>query len=460
VLQSKKKEKIEIMNHTDAKTETAQQRRILPESLNRALDDIISGTVAPLDTTSLRALATHPVGNPVLQLLLELELSRSGKQSAKQEASLFRKLLPDEPPEDGTPTAAFIKGLLFDPVGSVLLEVIVKYAPGKSFKNIYRCLIRQNLGSIVKNEIAGFVIVKVLERLGKEDLSDAAGRICSEIQILVDRSRIAIIKTLVERCQFRGVGEDVTDMILVALQRAYGSSPPEMLVSMLHLHEIDANPADAQRKMQSGPQDNAKSHGSLLAQAMLQSHGPLHGAIIDGLLAMDSQTLSAIAKDRAASRLLQSALSHDPSTKIFRKTAIQKLLGHVPDIATDLIGSHVLDSLWSATEDLRFLRERVAESLQANEAALRDSYAGRVVWRNWMMDLFKRQRTQWIAKGKAHVPGVSQGENSGATAEEGKSNLELARERHAASRKPVPQARRKAGNKAHPTRSAVQAATS
>lgn len=40
-------------------------------------------------------------------------------------------------------------------------------------------------------------------------------------------------------------------------------------------------------------------------------------------------------------------------------------------------------------------------SLMPYEALLRESWAGRIVWRNWSMDLFKRRRADWVKRVKS-----------------------------------------------------------
>ena len=202
LLQSKKKEHNVSSKNTATESASTASTRVVPDSFHAAIESIISGVTANLDTTSLRALATHPIANPVLQLLLTLSLTRSSKQNAiKDPRSPFRLLIPDDPPEEGTESAAFINHLLYDPIGSRLLEVMVTHAPGKSFKTLFRSLFKERMGMMARNETAAFVVVKVLERLGTADLESVVGPICAEISTLVRRSRTNVVKSLIERCR-------------------------------------------------------------------------------------------------------------------------------------------------------------------------------------------------------------------------------------------------------------------
>ncbi|KAJ5895382.1 Nucleolar protein 9 [Penicillium taxi] len=111
------------------------------------MNDMVSG----LDDTYLRALATQPMGNPVLQVMMFLELSHFGKSSAKDPKSTLRRLVPDETFEEGTESATFIRGLLYDAVGSRLVETMVRYMPGKVFKNLYKNNLRDRMGSLARS---------------------------------------------------------------------------------------------------------------------------------------------------------------------------------------------------------------------------------------------------------------------------------------------------------------------
>ena len=432
LLQSKRKEMIEAPSWKTPSTIEQSSSRTVPDSFQVALDEMVSGTIAGLDTNYLRALATHPTGNPVLQLLIELEFSRTGKHKARDEASLFRRLLPDDPLTEDTESASFVKGLLYDPVGSRLLETIVQFAPGKVFKVLYRFLFRENLSKFVRNDVAGFVVSRTLERLSHDDLQQAVDQLCPQIPLLVERSRISIIKVLIERCHIRQVN---TQTITNALRLAYGEPETSILFKMLKPGSSDIDGMSRDRKAQLEAQDSDKLHGSLIAQAMLSLPGPLRDMVMTNILAMDGSSLMSIAKDKTATHVLQNALTCQGQPKGIRRKIIQKLVGSMTELALDPIASHVVDACWTATEDLIFVREGIADELQQDETVLRESFSARAVWRNWMMDSYKRRRIDWISKMKgqsrAQEPVDPTAKRSAAPAE--KSAIEAARERFAAS---------------------------
>ena len=419
VLQSKKKEHISVTGAKAMLTEEKSEARMVPDSFHTALEKMMAGAVAGLDTRYLRLLATHPIANPVLQLLLELELTRSGKQSAKDSKSLFRRLVPDDTLTEGSESASFINNLVYDTIGSRLLEVIVTNVPGKTFKALYNQSFKAKMGTLAKNEVAAFVVIKIIERLNKEDLMTALDEICPQIAILIKRSRTSVVKTLIERCRVRDLD---TSSILSGLKEAYGEGSSERLIKMLKVSTESPNGMAEDRRKQIESRDSAKLHGSLLAQCMLEAPGALREYICGDLLATETPLLITISKDRTASRVLQSALSCPEQTPKFRRLLIPQFYGHIEDLSVDPVASHVVDSIWEATKELTFIRERIADELATHESALRASISGRAVWRNWKMDIYKIRKNEWLSDAK----GQRLKEEKVA-----KTGIELARERFA-----------------------------
>lgn len=431
VVASRRKEKLGVPGMEAQDESTIAQKRSVPESFENALRKVMNDMVSVLDDTYLRALATHPVGNPVLQVLLYLELSHFGKSSAKESTSITKRLVSDENLEEGSDSATFVRGLLYDPVGSRLLEAIIRFVPGKFFKNLYKSTIRDRIAQLARNVTAGYVVLRVLERLGRDDLQHAVDLIIPEVPALVERSRLIVPKVLVERCVARGVN---ADPLGCALEGAYDKDPGVRLNQMLKLEDKSESKTDengAKQKDPTASQNTAaeKLHGSLLVQTMLTIPGHVSELIYSSLLAQSSDSLVRLSKDSTTSRVLQQALTSSTSARQFRRQFTGQFSGHLNELALDSSGSHVVDALWEGTKDIFFVKERMAQELAQNELELRDSFVGRAVWRNWSMDLYKRRRGEWAAKAK----GVDrQPENGNGPGQRPKSRIELARAKFAA----------------------------
>jgi nucleolar protein 9 len=436
MLQSKKKEKISITGHDQSPTELTLNKRAVPSSFQFAVEKIISDTIATMDQSFIRILATHPTGNPSLQLLLELELTNpnSKKGSNADQPTIISVLLPDDITVDKSESQTFVNGLLYDPIGSRLLETIVTFAPGKLFKQIYRTVFKDRIAAIARNEISSYAAIKVLNRISKEDLEEAVSSIYPQIPGLIERHRTTVIKTFLERCQVRGVN---TQKLINSISEAYGEKPETLILKMVCIDDangfVTSTLAPPPAKEEDGEEvegtkkkkhyqpppkvSPTQLHGSLLAQSMLTIPGPPAKLIQNSLLALPSQTLLALSMYTTTSHIIQSALL--PNNDIpFRRKLINALLFSgssldlLPTISLSLssTGSHVLDALLTSTTapspnstsaPLFSITERIANELSTHEHDLRNSWSGRIVWRNWDMDLFNRKRGDWVNKAKA-----------------------------------------------------------
>jgi nucleolar protein 9 len=405
--------------------------RAVPASFKPALTRMMASSISGLDTTNLRALATHPTGNPVLQLLLRLELTLYGKSKAKDDTSLLRRLLPEDAIEEGSESAKFLQGLIYDPTGSRLVETMVQYAPGKTFKHIYGDLLKIRLGSMARNDIASYVACKILERLSKDDLEAARDLILPELPALIERYRTGLIKVLIERCTAR---EADVGPLAEALRKSYGEDPTARLLKIL---KLDAGLEEPKVKKiakegQQGQVNAARAvdlHGSLLAQTMLLAPSPISNLIYDPLLTLPSDLLLLLAKDSTASRIIQTAVTSPTSTPQYRRKLIPMFYGHMVELATDQAGSHLADALWDGTNDAHFIKEKLAKELADQEGVLRDSRYGRSVWKNWSMDLFSRRPQEWQNQAKGHRDILANKDVPNT-----KSAIQLAREKYAQKR--------------------------
>ncbi|CAK3964884.1 PLP-dependent transferase [Lecanosticta acicola] len=443
LLQSKRKEGVTVggvKSHEDA----ASQERTVPESFSTALEKLISDSVAGLDTAKLRALATHTHANPVLQLLVRLELTHYGKQRAKDERSIIRTLLPDDPLTGDCESAAFIGGMVYDPVGSHLVETIIECAPAKLFKSLYNNYFKERLAQYARNEMGTYVDCRILERLGHDDLLEAHEIICPVIPTLLAKQWTSLTRTLIERCAVRDID---TQAIAVQIDQSFPGPEGFDVAKMLKIGsksmpvdaEAEGTGPDERDRAPSRTTEPVKVHLNILAQAMLIVPGSLSSLILDALIALPSESLTRMAEDFIVTRTLQQALTTKNASIIERRKLVQRFYGRIGDMALDKSASHVVDCIWEGTHGLAFIRERIAEELAENEAALRESAYGRAVWRNWKMDIYKRRRPEWIrqSKMKASNDGFqSFSELDAKTDTDGskKTPLQLARERHAANK--------------------------
>ncbi|CAK7236782.1 Nucleolar protein 9 [Sporothrix bragantina] len=497
-------------NDDGAATADMAANRIVPESFTFAVQKILGDVSQAIEGPLLNVLPTHPTGNPSLQLLLELDMAEKketkGKKAKKETAdgedavanptteeaaatpfvSLLERLLPGAPATLSDPTSqasTLVRTLIYDPIGSRLLETMITHCPGKLFKAIYNsafAYVAPKKGSeekeseptrpmavYLRNDVACFPSMRVIERLGRDDLTSVVqhqvlqlqadgtpapppasngGRITPPMTVvgqLIERNRYNVLRTLFERCQARDVDSRMVQHLVNALQTAIGGGRqfPNALVTKLCLPD-DAEVA-AQRKTGKGGRSaaaTAAGHACNLLTAMLAVPGGPASAVQAALLDVSGEQLTALATQSAAgARVLVAALQSPNSlrghaAKIpLNKQLVARLVPHHLELATSPAGHVVLVAIiqtpsrtevkappkfqrdndkkdqkdGAPTSELSLpfhLKDALIAQLAAHEDELRQSWCGRIVWRAWKGDLWRTRRSEWVHFAKAGEP--------------------------------------------------------
>jgi nucleolar protein 9 len=190
LVQSRKKEKITLTSDLQPAGEAPRIVEV-PQSFHDAVGRILAATAGSLSTEEIRSMAVHQIGSPTLQVFMQLEMGRSSKErkekAKSKEGTLLGKLtgITTDDADEGSESSSFFNNLLYDSVGSHLAEKIMVYAPKKEFKKLYKTYFKTRMGSLSRNETAGFVIQRVLEKLDKSTLEEALGEILPQVKGLV-----------------------------------------------------------------------------------------------------------------------------------------------------------------------------------------------------------------------------------------------------------------------------------
>ncbi|KAK8095703.1 pumilio-family RNA binding repeat domain-containing protein [Apiospora kogelbergensis] len=413
LIHSRRKEKISVpwmsSNTVDDKDSTNAQARPVPSVFTLAAKKIINDSTAGMNETALRVLATHPTGNPVLQLLLELDIALNPKSDKEGgEMTLLWRLLPGAPnslKEEKSPANDFVNAMLYDPVGSRLLETLVTHCPGKVFKAMWKTNLGPRIQSLVRNDIASYPAIRMLNRVGKEELVAAMEKIFPEVPKLVSLSRFNVLKTLFERCQVREAKAE-TESLMKALISALGRDKKE-LVPKLCIPTPDENDGKKGQPSISKAQSVIASHGCHLTTTLLSIPGLPATSIQKSLHSLPHEVLLSLATSSApTAHVLLAAFTSPSQDKVFHKALVAALLPHTLELAQSQHGSKVLSSIIympSKSEGIMLafhLKEQIMTRLSQHEAELRETFEGRKVWRAWQGDMYKTRRVDWIAWAK------------------------------------------------------------
>ncbi|KAM0743373.1 hypothetical protein ACQRIT_003550 [Beauveria bassiana] len=417
LIKSKKKEKVSVAGSA-AVDEQNQGLRAVPESFTAAVTKIIRDSTSTMDATSLRVLATHPIGNPTLQLFLELDLSlnKSEQKADAEQPTLLFQLLPGAPQslyEESSEAAEFINGMIYDPIGSRLVETIITHAPGKIFKALNQNILLPRIQGYVRNDVSCYPAIKVLNRIGKDQLVEAVEKIGPTVPQLVTKRRYNVLRTLFERCAARGLTEEIKQL-MKGLREGCGPQPADLVTTLCALTSEE----DAKKKkdaLQLSKNEYAiQSHGAQLLTTLLATPGPAKG-VQEALSALPPDLLVRLATTSfPTATLVSTALKTPSANALFQKSTVHALAPHVVDLAVSQNGHNVVVALAEMPTRGRdysvpaHIKEGIMQTLSGSEAALREGWTGRSVWRAWKGDLWKTRRHDWKAWIKAMVAEESQ----------------------------------------------------
>ncbi|KAL9943405.1 Nucleolar protein 9 [Verticillium nonalfalfae] len=420
LLKSKKKERISVhgapgAGHAD---EPTNQLRAVPASFTMATKKIIEDATAGMDFTALRILVKHPTGNPLLQLLLELDIalnhkSDKEKTAASDKATLLYRLLPGAPMSlaNGDAQAAdFVNSMVYDPIGSRILETLLTHGPGKIFRALHQNFFAPRMATYVRNDIASYPALRALQRLGKDDLVAAVHSILPAVPVLVAKARYNILKTLFQRCQVREAGPELAALTR-ALTAALGNNSKDVVPRLCYLGAAAGDAQDDKPRFQQEVQNKAAmaSHGAQLAAVMLATPGSAAKASQGSLSSLTTDQLFELAtRSMPHVAVLTTALAQPGATPVFHKALVGRLAPRAAELALTQFGHNAVNAIIAVGSVPFHVKGTIMAALAAREGEMRESWMGRSVWRTWKGDMWKTRHADWVRWAK-EVDGGSAG---------------------------------------------------
>ena len=400
LMNTKKKENVSTVTN-DGEDTPGTSLRAVPSSFTMAVKKILQDSTAGIDATGLRVLARHPIGNPTLQLLLALDMSlnKSEPKDDSESTTLLQKLLPGVPKslsDETSEASQFVNGMIYDQIGSRVIELLISDAPGKVFKALNQNILLPRIHGYARNDIASYAAIRALNRMGGEDLQSAVERIGPSVPQLVSKGRYNVIRTLFERCAVRGLDAEIKQLMR-GLREGCGSEPGALVTKLCCLGDVKPNTIEAATRNEYALQ----SHGAQLLVSLLSIPGPTKG-VHEALLTLNPEQLVSLAKaSNTTSRLICKALETPSTNGVFCKTLIHEIIPHTIDLALSTHGHNIISAIVNLPSKGKegsvpvHMKETVMNTLAWNEAALRESWAGRSVWKTWKGDLWNRKRGEW-----------------------------------------------------------------
>lgn len=300
--------------------------------------------------------------------------------------------------EENRDRDSWFETLIRDPVGSHLLEVIVKCAPDAIFRKIYKTYLKGKLEKFSMHPIANFVIQNLITSVRKsKQLDQMMTELGGSFEKLLKFGKYGVIRSLVDASvKLETSQKAVVDAIALALHMPEGSDRKEFINCCMRMWTIEQWNAATQDEML----DLYKFHlqGSLIVQGIMKMEADVNAIVTNSFLSQRPDVVYRWCFSPAGSRAFESIVASPNVNGKIKKKILRDLSGKYTALAKDKFGSHILDKCWLAADIDS--KEKIAAELVKHEHELASHYIGKSILWTCKIDQYKRRHDEWVEREK------------------------------------------------------------
>ncbi|GEQ69424.1 hypothetical protein JCM33374_g3096 [Metschnikowia sp. JCM 33374] len=376
----------------------------VPPSFKNELKQIVAAVAAPLDTKAARELAIHKVASPVLQLILRVE------GIFDRDRPVWHLLFGKEKDDKDSKEEAFVEYLLSDSVGSHFLEAIIKNdgARMKYIERLYKLYMKDRVLKLAKRATTGVYIVQaLLLKLKPGEVEYILDEIVPEISSLISISENqnidlgkAVIEASMSRFNYRR--DDLVQQLFKKFAPNYDlEDPSDDTTTEFFENVLQLTGSTLGNTRDDWPTAEERRRALFIEKLMEYDYAFVVCAWLN-FMALSPEKFMQMCFHGVFSHVVEHALVVKPASEgepkdimIRRKKFLNIFSGRIYELACNSYGSHIVDKLWEFTVLLPMYKDRVGSELMANSHKVKDSTYGRLVWKNWSMELFVRKKYDW-----------------------------------------------------------------
>lgn len=376
----------------------------VPPSFKEQLRLLIVATTEKLNSKTARELAIHKVASPVLQLILRVE------GIFDKERAVWHLLFLGEKEGKDSAEEAFVEYLLSDPVGLHFFEAVIKNdgARMKYIERLYRLYMKDRVFKLANRATTGvYIIQALLLKLKPLEVEYILDEIIPQLSKLISISEHqnidlgkSIIDALIARKNYRR-DELIEQLFLKFAPNFSRQDPSDDTSSELFENVLQLTGSTLGNTRDDWPTAEERKRSLFLEKLMEYDYSFVVCAWYN-CMALPIERFVQMCMHGVFSHVIESALVVLPAsegepkpTLIARKKFLNLFSGKIFELACNSYGSHIVDKLWNFTVLLPMYKDRVASELVANSHRVKESTYGRLVWKNWSMELFVRKKFDW-----------------------------------------------------------------
>ncbi|EDK36511.2 hypothetical protein PGUG_00609 [Meyerozyma guilliermondii ATCC 6260] len=352
----------------------------------------------------MRELSIHKIASPVIQLVIQVE------GLVDKERSVWHLVFLPESNSEDPQEEAFVEHLLSDSVGSHFFESIIKNggARPKYIERLYKLYMKDRIMKLARRSTTGVYIVQALMfKLRPNEVEFILDEVIPELSNLVsivDNQNIdlgrSVIDASISRSNYRR--DDIISQLLSKFAPNFNPKNP----SQNDNYDLLENTLLLSSSTLGNTRDDwptaEERRNALFLEKLLDYDTSFLLAVWTSFLAMPKERFLQMCFHGVFSHVVEHALAVIPASigeskevNILRKRLLNVFQGSIVSLACNAYGSHIVDKLWSFTVLMKMYKERFATEMKAESHKVKESTYGRLVWKNWSMELFLRKKYDW-----------------------------------------------------------------
>lgn len=333
------------------------------------------------EVTKFRELCVDKVASPVVQLIIQVE--GIFDRDRKFWSLIFSNSQEVDPKEE-----SFVEFLLSDPVGSHFLQNCLGFTKPKYAARLFDLYMKKRIVKLAQRDTTGaFVVHSCLQNLKSPQVKTILMDIVPELSTLINSNMdfgTAIIDASIKEEDFMK-----DDIIKQLVEKYYSDEDPNVLESCLLLSSStlgntkDDWPTAEERRR------------AIFLEKLIDYDDKFLNITLDSLLKISAEKLQQMCTHGVFSHVVEKVLQVKRVDIVKRRMLLNVLCTDVVSLACNAYGSHIVDKLWEFTAKLTLYKERVATALSKDSVKVKNSGYGKMVWKNWQMELYVRKHFDW-----------------------------------------------------------------
>lgn len=376
----------------------------VPPSFKEQLHTIVTSVSSKLDTKSARELAIHKVASPVLQLIIRIE------GIFDRDRAVWHLLFLSDKEGKDPKEEAFVEYLLSDSVGSHFLEATIKNdgARMKYIERLYKLYMKDRVSKLAKRATTGVYIVQaLLFKLKPGEVEYILDELIPQLSNLISISENqnidlgkSVIDASIARKNYRR--DELIDQLFLKFAPNFNrQDPSDDTTTELFENVLQLTGSTLGNTRDDWPTAEERRRSLFLEKLMEYDYSFVVCAWYN-CMALPIERFIQMCMHGVFSHVIEGALVVLPASEgepkpvlISRKKFLNLFSGKIFELVCNSYGSHIVDKLWNFTIFLPMYKDRIASEMVAESHRVKESSYGRLVWKNWSMEMFVRKKFDW-----------------------------------------------------------------